>query len=156
MMRGARPGYTIIELVLVFMIGAILLAIAANGAGGYMSRKRAENARDAFVYLAMRARAAAIERGRNVSLRLNAVEGSIVVREGCATAGLELERMELADEFFATVVTAADSIIVCYSPRGFAVGAQTTVTAPTTVGFVIGKDTARARVAPLGQVEGVR
>ena len=56
MMRGARPGYTIVEMVMVFVVGAILLAMVVNGASGYVSRKRAENARDAFVYVAMRGR----------------------------------------------------------------------------------------------------
>lgn len=156
MMRGARPGYTIVEMVMVFVVGAILLAMVVNGASGYVSRKRAENARDAFVYVAMRARAVAIERGRNVSLRLSAAEGQVTVHEGCSGGGQEVEQLHFADEFYATVVTSTDPIVVCYSPRGFAIGAHTTISAPTIVRFAIGKDTARARVAPLGQVEGVR
>lgn len=154
MMRLVRPGYTLVELVMVIVIGAILVGVVVNGASGYVSRKRVSNARDAFVYLAMRARAAAIERGRNVSLHLSVTQGRITVNEGCSAGGLELERLHLEDEFHAKVEAATDPIAVCYSPRGFAIAAHTTISAPTIVSFVIGKDAARARVAPLGQVEG--
>jgi prepilin-type N-terminal cleavage/methylation domain-containing protein len=156
MMRGLRPGYTVIELIMVMAIGAILLGMVVSGASGYVSRKRVSNARDAFVYLAMRARAAAIERGRNVSVHLSASQGLIMVNEGCSPSGTELERLALADEFFAKVEVSPDPLRVCYSPRGFAIESHTNISAPTTVSFVIGKDTARAIVAPLGQVGGVR
>jgi len=156
MMRGMRPGYTVIELIMVMVIGAILLGMVVSGASGYVSRKRVSNARDAFVYLAMRARAAAIERGRNVSVHLSASQGLVMVNEGCSPSGAELERLALADEFFAKVEVSPDPLRVCYSPRGFAIESHTNISAPTTVSFVIGKDTARAIVAPLGQVGGVR
>lgn len=155
-MRGMRPGYTVIELVMVMVIGAILLSMVVTGLSGYISRKRVSNARDAFVYLAMRARAAAIERGRNVSVHLSASEGLVMVHEGCSPGGAELERLALADEFFAIVHASPNPLKVCYSPRGFAIDSHTNISAPTIISFVIGKDTARAMVAPLGQVGGVR
>jgi prepilin-type N-terminal cleavage/methylation domain-containing protein len=156
MKRLVRPGYTLVELVMVIVVGAILVGLVVNGASAYVSRKRVSNARDAFVYLAMRARSAAIERGRNVSLHLSEAQGRITVNEGCSASGAELERLHLENEFHAKVEAAKDPITVCYSPRGFAIEGQTTISAPTVVSFVIGKDTARARVAPLGQVEGVK
>lgn len=155
--RRIPHGYTTIELILVLLIGAILVGMVVSGASGYVARQGSANARDAFVYLAMRARASAIERGRNVSVRLSPAQGRARVAEGCPTGTTVLEEYSFSQEFAVRVVGIAADQVVCYSPRGFALEEPlSTIKTETRVGFARGADTAWAKIKPLGEVEVVR
>lgn len=151
-MRRRRSGFTLVELLVVILVGSILTGIAVAGGGRFVARQGAVNARDAFVFLSFRARSIAVESGRDILLELDPVSGEawIVRREG----GQRLETHRYEGEYQAEVVTPGNArITICYSPRGYAIPACSQNTNNVEVGFVRGGNTARAVVRPLGQVE---
>lgn len=146
-----------VELLFVIVIAAILMGMAVNGANGYVSRRGTMNARDAFLFLAMRARASAIERGRRVSLHLDAAADRAAIYEGCDATGTPLETYDFSEDFEIDVLLSAEQQErICYTPRGFAREPDGQVYSGFTVGFARGPDTARAVVRALGQVEVVK
>jgi prepilin-type N-terminal cleavage/methylation domain-containing protein len=152
-MRPARTGFTLIELLVVIVVGAVLTSIAGARLSRYFAEQGARNARDEFVYLASRARMAAIERSRVVRLELEPASGRAWVI--ATSGGVEdtLEVRHFMAEHQAEVETAGGGPLrVCYSPRGYALDLCTDVKKNTEVKFTRGSRSAPVIVRPLGQV----
>lgn len=152
-MQSNRAGLTLIELLVVIVISGILTGIASSGLMWYMADQGARNARDEYVYMAARARAAAVERARVVRLEIDPVTDRAWVVTGRSGAGDTLEVRSFTGEYLADVTTAAnDTVRICYSPRGYAVSPCTNVDAETPMDFTRAGRSHRAVVWPLGQV----
>lgn len=151
-MRTNRPGFTLIEMLTVVVIGAVLTGVAVGAFGRLTARQNAENARNALVHLGVRARSSAIERGERVILTLDPARDVANVR---TESGELIETTRFRDEFGVDVTTDGDEVVtVCYTPRGFAQqGACTNVVKDLTVTFRAGNHSKSARVKALGQVE---
>lgn len=110
-----RPGFTLIELVLVLMIGGILVAVAIPPVSSYLQSRHSLQARDAFIMMAAQARAAAIEEGDYVLMTVSPADDEVVVtrRDGSVLHSLDLSTGRSAD-------LQGTEITVCYTPRGFA------------------------------------
>lgn len=113
-----RPGFTIIELVVVVMIGGMLGAIAIPQFSRYTSHRAAINARDAFVSAASQARAAAIRLGEDVEMVVDPATDRILVRlrrNGAEVVPpVDLRTGPIRGDILGTTATTA-----CYTPRGF-------------------------------------
>ena len=151
-----RGGFTLVELLIVMIIGAALTTMAIPSFTRLMNARNAQNARDRLVWLANRARVRAMERGNvqlfEVSPSLNA---AWIVRRNGAAAADTLERVRFTGEYSATVSTSTgNTITVCYSPRGYAFSCSANSPAANVEATLThaGK-TATARIKPLGQVE---
>src|SRR5688572_23241839 len=70
-MLRPRAGFSMIELLLVMVIGAILMTFAIPGYTRMTAARNAQNARDNLVWMAARARAKAIEMGRVYQLQID-------------------------------------------------------------------------------------
>jgi prepilin-type N-terminal cleavage/methylation domain-containing protein len=151
-MRAQRAGFTLVELLLIIAVSGVLSMIAISQVGDYVARQGARNARDEFVYMAARARAAAIERSVVVRLEVDPATDRVWVVTNRSGVGDTLEvRRYTADEN--TTITTGDGAVltVCYSPRGYATSC-TSISAELAVDFTRGTRTASALVRPLGQV----
>lgn len=155
-MHAARPGITLIELVIVLVIGGVLTGVAFSQMGRNAARQEARNARDAFVVLASRARAAAIETGSVVRLEVDLGEGSARVLPGRSGEVDPIERKSFSEEHGVQLTAAGTTgatVIVCYSPRGYAVSCENSVDDDVTLTFRRVDHTFDALIRPLGQVE---
>lgn len=157
-MRHLRPGVTLIELILVLVVGGILTSIALAQMGRNAARQEVRNARDSVVALAACARAAAIERGDVVRLELNLEENVIRVLPGRSGEVEPIEIKNVMAEHGARMVApdAQDALLtVCYSPRGYALLDTCTTLGNVDLGLSFQRENHvyEAVVRPLGRVE---
>ncbi len=142
-----KGGFSLIELLFVIMIGGVLLAITAPQIGRLQARGAAINARDGFIWLASRGRAAAIQEGQVVTVTLDPSARRATAR---TAAGDTIDRLDFRGDYGASVTTSTGAAVsICYTPRGFADCPASDVDAT----FRTGADSASLRVRPLGQVE---
>lgn len=149
--RGRRtppPGFTLVELMFVLLIAAVLLTMGAKQFGRIQVRRRVANARDALVYMAVRAQSAAMKRGDLVRIEIQPASSAAQI---VTPSDSVLERVRFDSQF--GVRMAGTAITACYSSRGFALPSCTTDGLPKRISFVASSDTASAVILPLGQVE---
>ena len=70
-LRGSRSGYTLVELLIVMLIASILMSMVVPQFTRMMTTRNAQNARDDLVWMAVRAKAKAVERGQTYMLEIN-------------------------------------------------------------------------------------
>ena len=154
--KVTRGGYTLVELLVTMLIAAIVMSVAVPQFTTMMQRRNAQNARDDFVWMAVRARARAIERGSAYLLEVNpSTSRAWIVKRNPSSASDTVQTVAFNTEFNASVTTSTgNKITVCYSPRGFAFTCDATYspTANVTVTFTHIDKTSSATVRPLGQV----
>jgi prepilin-type N-terminal cleavage/methylation domain-containing protein len=154
-LRRGHFGFSLIELLVVIVIAGVLIGISVPAVGRAQAQRRVMNARDSFVWLASRARMAAVERGRVARLELDPATGQATVILQLATDST-LEVVRYWEEYGVAVGTESGTAIrVCYDSRGYAMESACTMAGlPDMVLFTDGGQfAARARVLPLGQVE---
>lgn len=155
--RGARRGFTAIELVLVLVIAGVLAGLSMPAFRQYRNQREVMNARHAFMMQAARARASAVERGDVVLLVTRIYRDSVFVLSADWS-----DTLEVID--FRGGETRADIILegtpapfrLCYVPRGFVhPSCQDGEYLPAKIGFANwnGSDTAWAVINAVGQVE---
>jgi prepilin-type N-terminal cleavage/methylation domain-containing protein len=143
-----RRGFTLIELIIVVLIGSILTGIALSSYGKAQGRFAVRGARNTLVSMHARTRAMAIERGSNVQLVIDVSGDSIMVTSGATT----LEKIRFADEFHVDIQSTSGNLQLCMSPRGYADTACTNFSSTVTVTLWQNADSASVRILPLGQL----
>jgi prepilin-type N-terminal cleavage/methylation domain-containing protein len=157
--ESLRKGYTLIELLIVMVIGAALLTMAIPSFTRVSAGQNARNARDAVVWMSARARSRAIERGQVTKLEIDpAAERAWIVfrrQTGTAVASDTLEKINFSAERSVLISGPTSTVTLCYNTRGYAFpcGAGSPTSAAVDVIFSHAGKTATARVKPLGQVE---
>ncbi len=142
-------GFSIIELVVVMMVGSVLTSIAMTSFNGVSGRFATTGARQTFVAMNARARAQAVEYGRTVRLNLDPDADSVWL----SRAGEVLEVLDFREEFNVDIRTSTNAeLTVCMNARGFADMTCNNFDSPVTVSFLFASDTASVRVLTLGQV----
>lgn len=155
--RCGRPGFSLVELLFVILIGGVLMSLALPAFRGYTSRREAMNARHAFMMAASRARAAAVERGDVVVLMVRIYRDTVFVMSGDGVDTLEVldyRNSEIRADILVDGTPAPFRI--CYTPRGFVhPSCQDGEYLPRAIGFANwnGSDTVWAVINAVGQVE---
>lgn len=148
-MTDRRAGFSLVELLFVLIIAAVLIGLVIPSLGEIQARRAAGNARDAFVFMANRARAEALQRGQTVTLQLDVSDESAVLVVGTDTIA---QPIDFAVEYGAAVsVSGGGDLDICYLPRGFADPSCPSTQRVAT--FTTGSESAGATVRVLGQVE---
>ena len=148
-MDKRRSGFSIIELVVVLMVGSVLTSIAISSFNGVSGRFATKGARQTFMAMNARARAQAVEYGRIVRLNLDPDGDSVWL----SRAGEVLEVVDFREEFNVDIRTSTDAeLSVCMNARGFADMGCNNFNSPVTVTFSLASDTASVRVLTLGQM----
>ncbi len=148
-MRDRRSGFSIIELVVVLMVGSVLTSIAIRNFNGVSGRFAVKGARQTLMSMHARARVQAVEFGQTVELHVDPAGDSIWLSRG----GEVLNVMNFGEEFQVDIQTSTDSEVrVCMNPRGFADTGCNSFTSPVTVTFLLTSDTASVLILTLGQM----
>jgi type II secretory pathway pseudopilin PulG len=147
-MRNRSGGFTILELVVVMMVGIILTSIAMNSLQGVQGRAAARQARQVFVALHARTRATAIERGEIVRLNIAKTGDSIWMLRGTTV----VEKLHLNQEL-GVDIEGTGTVTLCMSPRGYAETACNSFTSTQTIVFAAGGDTAGVQLQTMGQLK---
>lgn len=145
-MRVPR-GFTLIEVVIALLVGSILTSIAMTGYGNAKGRFAVRGARNTFVSVHARARAAAIEGGATTRLHVFPTGDSVTVVRG----GVTLESVNFKN-VFGVDVQASGNLTLCMSSRGFADTACNSFSSPATLNFRFGADGAAIEILPMGQL----
>ncbi len=148
MVRG-RTGFTIIELVVVILIGSVLTSMALTSYGSVRGRFAVSGARNTYVALHARARAQAIEQGENVRLTAYPTGDSLVLE---TESGTRLEMIRYSGEFGVDIRATPVTVRVCMNSRGFADENCNNFTSATRVEFWAGTDSTSVEILPLGQL----
>lgn len=140
-------GFTIVELVVVILVGMALVGIAMNSFSGVQGRMAARQARSTFASLHARARADAIEFGETSSLWADLDADSVWVQRGPTV----VEKVYF-DGDLGVDIRGTGTLRLCMNARGFADPACNSFNSPQNVVFAAGSDTAGLQVRTLGQL----
>ena len=149
-MKHKRFGFTIIELVIALLVGSILTSIALSSFGNSTARFSVRGARNSFISLHARTRAAAIERGTTATLVIDLAADTVaIVRSDTVIASVNF-----MSQFDVTLTNSNTLLTLCMGPRGYADEGCTSFTTSQTLGFVFtnGSDTVNLDILPLGQL----
>ena len=148
-MANRKSGFTLIEVVVVLIVGSVLTGIAISTFDGVSGRYAASGARQTFMGLHARARAQAVELGGTVRLNIDPAGDSVWL----ARAGNVLEVVDFQEQFNVDVSTSTAALVrVCMNARGFGDTACNNFSSPVDVLFWVASDTASATILPLGQM----
>lgn len=148
-MNDRRSGFSIIELVVVLMVGSVLTSIAITEFNGVSGRFAVKGARQTLMSMHARARVQAVEFGQTVKLHVDPGGDSIWLSRD----GEVLDVLDFGKEFNVDIQTSTNSEVrVCMNPRGFADTGCNSFMSPVTVTFVLMSDSASVLILTLGQM----
>jgi len=148
-MDKRRSGFSIIELVVVLMVGSVLTSIAVREFNGVSGRFAVKGARQTLMSMHARARMQAVELGQTVKLNIDPVDDRVWLSRGAVV----LDAVDFGREFNVDVQTSSDAEVqVCMNPRGFADTGCNNFSSPVTITFVLTSDTTSVLILPLGQM----
>jgi prepilin-type N-terminal cleavage/methylation domain-containing protein len=142
-----RSGFTMVELLVVLVVGFILASIVADGMDGYQTRSAIRDARTVFLSMHARTRAQAAESGRITRLNVDADGDSVWISRNDTTLAVAHLRSELGVDIDGEGVAT-----LCLTPRGFADSSCNSFGSGTmNVRFIEGGRGSTVSILPLGQ-----
>lgn len=146
--RRPRRGFTLIEVLVVIMVGAILVVITLTQFGRASDRLAIQQAERTFESMLARARAMAVETGQLTRLNMHSAGDSLwIVRDGRTFNTVHME-----DELGVDIRFSDGTATICMGPRGYAEESCTSITSPMTIEFSINGEASSLAVLPLGQI----
>ena len=145
-MKLNKKGTSLIEVVLVLVIGGVLLDMSLKATGPVTAGLSVNLAQQSFVALLARARAHAVERGTTVDFHVDAAGDSAWIEIDDET--LEVVRYAEVD------LDASSGLTVCMSPRGRADTRCNSFSGVETVTFEARGESSSLDILPLGKVIG--
>lgn len=151
-MQRSRSGFTLIELVIVIVVGSILTSIALTQISGAQGRVAVKGARTTYAAVQARARAHGIEMGQNVLFHVDSTGDSIWIEHDGAVLEKILFRNEQNVDVRITSTGAPTSFTLCFSPRGYTDVTCNTTNAILRVEFWQTSDSTTLLMFPMGQL----
>jgi len=140
-------GFTLVEVVIVLVIGSILMSIAMTGFGNARGPCAVRGARSTFAALHARTRAQAIEAGARVLLFVDVAGDSAFIWEG-----QNLETIRFDEELNVDLRSTGGNLRICMNARGFADPDCNSFDATAVLEFWHNADQASVEILPLGQL----
>lgn len=164
-MTSTRAGFTIIELVIVILIGSILTGIALNSFQGVQSRFAVQSAKRVYMSWHQRVRSRAIETGETVIMFVWVDGDSVATLRRDGNTLIREDVQQFDGDLGVTLETQGDvSFYTCMTPRGYADtscgswgatdGYTATFSDTVRLRFRQAADTASVLILPMGQVIG--
>jgi len=147
-MNRRSRGFTLIEILVVIVIGGILMSMAVKGFGTTSSSLAVRQARNVYTGMAARARAHAIESGWNTLLVANIPGDSVWIWAN----GRIVENVRFAEEMGVDLRATSATVRICMSPRGYANTNCNSFSSTVKMAFVQGAQSETIEILPLGQI----
>lgn len=147
MLRSNR-GFSLIEMTIVIVIGAIMIAIVIQGFGNARAGNSVRSAEQNFRGLHARARAYAIERGSETKLVVDPATDEVLILDS------DGDTVDMMD-FFQTLgvdVGASARLELTMTPRGYADLDRTNFTSLTEITFTQESEVRTVALLPIGQL----
>jgi prepilin-type N-terminal cleavage/methylation domain-containing protein len=164
-MRQKSGGFTIIELLVVIMIGSILTGVALSSFNNAQSRFAVRSAKQVYATWHQRARSKAIESGETIIMVVwvNGDSVAMLRRDGPTWVWDDVQRFD--DELGVELRTQSNAnFYMCMTPRGYAdqscgswgasSGVSATYSDTVRLQFWQNVDSASVLILPMGQVIG--
>jgi len=149
-MRDKR-GFTVLELVVALMFGALLTSVAINSMGSVQGQFAVRSAEASFLSLHAQTRAFAVERGVQVQLVVNPQSSTATIRLGCGGGGEILQSRDFGEAYGVEITTGGGEASLCMTPKGVANPNLNSFNQELRVGFVRGGRGSAVVLMPLGQ-----
>jgi len=156
-MKRSPNGFTVVELVIVILIGSILVGVAMSSFQNAQSAYAARGGKTVYATLHQLARARAIELGQTVILIVDSDGDSAFTIDGGSVNNLTHFRSELNVDLRST----PSRFRICMTPRGYAdpdcpaVAFSATTSSPITLEFWQNADSSTVVILPMGQLVGL-
>jgi prepilin-type N-terminal cleavage/methylation domain-containing protein len=147
-MKRQKAGFTVLELLIVVVLGTILTSMTLKGFGMVSNQAAAREARGVFQGLVARTRAQAIESGIPTMLIADARGDSVMVFAN----GRVVENIRFGEELGVDIQTEQPVTRICMTPRGYANPDCNSFSSTIKMAFVRGPKTKTIEILPMGQI----
>jgi prepilin-type N-terminal cleavage/methylation domain-containing protein len=156
-MKRSPNGFTVIELLIVIMIGSILVGIAMSGAQRAQSGYAARGAKTMYATLHQLARARSIEMGETLRLIVDSNGDSAFIRH---RDGSVTNNTKFRDELNVDLRSTPARFMLCMTPRGYAdpdcpALPDTALSGAVLLEFWQNADSSTVIILPMGQLVGM-
>lgn len=142
-------GITLIELILVLVVGGIMSMVAVRSFSQVHGSLGARTAQSTFTGMHAQARAISVEQGVPILLRVDPQSGVVSIRN---LSGDVLRSRDFGTSYDVTIGTPNGVVDLCMVPRGFADPRCGTVDDRTEITFTLGSRVRTVALLPLGQL----
>ena len=160
-MTHKRAGFSLIELLVVILIGSILVTIALSTFQGAQTRLAARGGKTMYATLHQRARAKAIELGRTQLFVVDAAGDSAFIMDWIPPAApVTTDVTRFREQLNVDLRAAMASFMICMTPRGYAdptcpAFGFATSNVPIRLEFWLNADSTSVTILPMGQLVGL-
>ena len=143
-----KRGFTIIEVVMVMVIGIALTSMAVTAFAPAQRKLAVRSARETLVAMHARTRAHAIEAGTNVVLNVDFAQNKAWISRD----GTTLETLDFYDAMHVDLQGGSSTLQMCMNARGFGEASCNSFSSGTDIFFVQNTESKQLQVFPLGLV----
>lgn len=147
-MKQNTRGFTLLEMLVVVILGTILIQMSIKGFSLVTNQFSAREARNVFQGMVARTRSQAIESGMPTILVADAQGDSVLI---LANGGV-VEKVRFGTELGVDIQTTERMTRICMTPRGFADLDCNSFTSTIKMAFVRGPKQEHIEIRPLGQI----